>query len=145
MTGNGLGLFEMAEDAHGTQRIEGVNFSSTEPVTARIQSEGRKAPTAKVTEIMATNLVAEFEDRTIEITADSALRDDLRKPEKITSPGGRVSIAAVRDLKDHADRFWAICLGIRAAETHVENGTPQAFSIGGSAMKAKRERSCFGA
>jgi phage FluMu gp28-like protein len=116
MTGNGLGLFEMAEEKFGTDRIEGVNFSSTEPVTDRIRSEGRKAPTAKVTEIMATNLVAEFEDKTIEITPDPALRDDLRKPEKITSPGGRVSIAAARDVKDHADRFWAIALAIRAAQ-----------------------------
>jgi len=115
MTGNGLGLFEMAEEKFGTARIEGVNFSSTEPVTDRIRSEGRKAPTAKVTEIMATNLVAEFEDRTIEIMPDAALRDDLRKPEKITSPGGRVSIAAARDVKDHADRFWAIALAIRAS------------------------------
>ena len=121
MTGNGLGLFEMAEEKFGSHRIEGVNFSSTEPVTDRIQSEGRKAPTAKVTEIMATDLVAEFEDRTIEITADAALRDDLRKPEKITSPGGRVSIAAVRDAKDHADRFWAIALAVRAS---LENLTP---------------------
>jgi len=115
MTGNGLGLFEMAEEAHGTARVEGVNFSSTEPVTDRIRSEGRKSPTAKVTEIMATNLVGYFEDKIIEITPDPALRDDLRKPEKITSPGGKVSIAAARDVKDHADRFWAIALAIRAA------------------------------
>lgn len=115
MTGNGLGLFEMTEEAFGTSRVEGVNFSSTEPVTDRIRTEGRKAPTAKVTEIMASNLVAEFEDKTIEIMPDRALRADLRKPEKITSPGGRVSIAAVRDVKDHADRFWAIALTIRAS------------------------------
>lgn len=116
MTGNGLGLFEMAEEAHGTARVEGVNFSSTEPVTDRIRADGRKATTAKVTEIMATNLVAVFEDRTIEIIADPALSDDLSKPEKITSPGGRVSICAVRDIKDHADRFWAIALAKRAAD-----------------------------
>ena len=47
---------------------------------------------------------------------DAGLRDDLRKPEKITSPGGRVSIAAARDVKDHADRFWAIALAIRATQ-----------------------------
>ena len=144
MTGNGLGLFEMSEEAFGTSRIEGVNFSSTEPVTDRIRAEGRKAPTAKVTEIMATNLVAEFEDKTIELMADRALRDDLRKPEKITSPGGRVSIAAVRDVKDHADRFWAIALAIRASLTDFIPHAPVAFQIGGQAMKAKQERSCAG-
>ncbi len=118
MTGNGLGAFEDAEDDHTSALVEGVNFSSTEPVTDRIRSEGRKAPTAKVTEIMATNLVATFEDRTIEIISDRELRDDLRKPEKLTSPGGKVTIAAVRDAKDHADRFWSIALAVRAMETY---------------------------
>jgi len=134
MTGNGLGAFEDAEDAHGTHRIEGVNFSSTEPVTNRIRYEGRKAPTAKVTEIMASNLVAAFEDRTIEIMADPALRDDLRKPEKITSPGGRVSIAAARDAAGHADRFWALALALRAA-----HGTAGEFSF----QPLKMERATF--
>lgn len=115
MTGNGTGLFDYAEEAHGTARIEGVNFSSTEPVSDRIRAEGRKAPTAKVTEIMATDLLAEFDDRTIEIFTDRDLRDDLRKPEKIVSPGGRVSIAASRDAAGHADRFWALALAVRAA------------------------------
>ncbi len=122
MTGNGLGAFEDAEDAdakRGPGRIEGVNFSSTEPTSLRIRQEGRKAPTAKVTEIMASNLVGEFEDKTIEITTDPALRDDLRKPEKITSPGGRVSIAAARDAAGHADRFWALALSVRAGSTTV--------------------------
>jgi phage FluMu gp28-like protein len=115
MTGNGLGAFEDAEDAHGTHQIEGVNFSSTEATSDRIRKAGRKAPTAKVTEIMATNLVAEFEDKTIEITTDPHLRDDLRKPEKLTSPGGRVTIAAARDAAGHADRFWALALAVRAS------------------------------
>lgn len=114
MTGNGLGAFEDAEDAVGAFRVQGINFSSTEETSTRIRQEGRKAPTAKVTEIMAVDLVAEFEDRTIEIIGDRALRDDLRKPEKITSPGGRVSIAAARDAEGHADRFWALALFVRA-------------------------------
>jgi hypothetical protein len=114
MTGNGLGAFEDAEDFAGAFRVQGVNFSSTEPTSDRIRQEGRKAPTAKVTEIMATNLVAEFEDRTIEIITDKNLRDDLRKPEKLTSPGGKVTIAAARDAEGHADRFWALALAVRA-------------------------------
>ena len=118
MTGNGLGLFEYSEDAEwGGDKIEGVNFSSTEAMSDRIRAEGRKAPTARVTEIMATNLVAAFEDRAITIPADPELRDDLRKPEKIVSPGGRVSIAAARDAAGHADFFWAYALANRASET----------------------------
>lgn len=119
MTGLGLGLFEYTQEKWGSHRIGGVNFASTEPVTDRIKAEGRKNETARVTEIMATEMLAVFEDRAIEIPVDLELRDDLRKPEKITSPGGRVSIAAVRDEAGHADHFWCIALAIRAgANSH---------------------------
>ncbi|HXA44027.1 MAG TPA: hypothetical protein VNZ25_00855, partial [Candidatus Angelobacter sp.] len=40
----------------------------------------------------------------------------VRKPEKVTSPGGRVSIAATRTEAGHADHFWALALAIRAAQ-----------------------------
>ena len=128
MTGVGTGLFEYAQRDNGT-RVRGVHFASTEPVTARIQAEGRKAPTARVTEIMATDLVGVFEDRGITIPADARLRDDLRRPEKITSPGGRVSIAAARDAGDHADRFWSLALAVRAGK---RRGEPFAYqAVGG--------------
>lgn len=130
MTGVGTGLFEYAQRDHGP-RVRGVHFASTEPVTARIQAEGRKAPTARVTEIMATDLVAVFEERGITIPADARLRDDLRKPEKITSPGGRVSIAAARDAGDHADRFWSLALAIRAGKRRGEPFQYQAVGTEG--------------
>lgn len=114
MTGLGLGLVEYAQEESWGGRVHGVDFSTSEPVTKRIQAEGRKAPTARVTEIMATDLLGVFEDRRIEIPMDAELRDDLRKPEKIVSPGGKVSIAATRDEAGHADHFWAIALAIRA-------------------------------
>jgi len=116
MTGIGLGLFEYSEEQWGSWKIGGVNFASTEPVTKRILTEGRKAETARVTEIMATDMVGVFEDGAIEIPNDPQLRDDLRKPEKIVSPGGRVSIAAMRDEAGHADHFWSIALAIRAGQ-----------------------------
>lgn len=122
MTGNGLGAFEYLEEEYGSEKIGGVNFASTEPVTDRIKAEGRKSLTARVTEIMATALLGVFEDGTIETMADPELRDDLRKPEKVVSPGGRVSIAASRDGKGHADRFWARALAVRAGETLTEVG-----------------------
>lgn len=129
MTGNGLGAFEYLEDEFGSERIGGVNFASTEPVSDRIRAEGRKAPTARVTEIMATDMLSAFEDRTIEIIAgDAELRDDLRKPEKVTSPGGRVSIAASRDGRGHADRFWARALAVRAGYQNSEVGYFQRFT-----------------
>ncbi|MEW6307081.1 MAG: terminase family protein [Verrucomicrobiota bacterium] len=113
MTGIGLGLCEYLQERHGS-RVRGVNFSSTEPISDRLAREGRHHATARVTEIMATDLLAAFEERSIEIPADHQLRDDLRKPEKITSPSGRVSIAASRDGAGHADHFWSLALAVRA-------------------------------
>jgi phage FluMu gp28-like protein len=77
---------------------------------------------------MATELLNIFEEHsiTIEVELDSDARDDLRKPEKLTSPGGRVSIAAVRDEAGHADHFWAFALAIRASE---QDSTPIAIIV----------------
>jgi antitoxin component HigA of HigAB toxin-antitoxin module len=142
MTGNGLGLTEYAQDKWGMDRIEGVNFATTEPITDKLMAEGRKAPTARVTEIMATEMVAIFEDRAIDIPVDAQLREDLSKPEKLTSPGGRVSIAATRNEAGHADHFWAIALGIRAGTSEVEPGQFSIFSASriNSILSARRDR-----
>jgi phage FluMu gp28-like protein len=117
MTGLGQGLVEYAQQKWGSYKVSGVNFSTTEPISDRIRSEGRNGERAKVTEIMATELLGVFEDRslTIEVRLDADGFDDLRKPEKITSAGGQVSIAAVRDEAGHADHFWALALALRAA------------------------------
>ena len=120
MTGLGLGLVEYAqEESWGRTRIVGVNFASTEPINDFIRSEGRTAEKARVTENMATALLKRFEDKslTIEVELDTQAVEDLRKPERITSPGGRTSIAAVRDEAGHADHFWGVALMIRAAES----------------------------
>jgi phage FluMu gp28-like protein len=117
MTGLGLGLVEYLQEEFGQYRIRGVNFSATEPTSDRIQLEGRTRETARVTEIMAVNLLACFEERSLkDLPNDPLLTDDLRKPEKMTSPGGRVSIAATRDEAGHADGFWSLALAVRAGE-----------------------------
>jgi phage FluMu gp28-like protein len=130
MTGIGLGLCEYAQEKWGTGRIRGVNFSSTEPINQKIRAEGRKAETARVTEIIASDLLEVFEEKRIElcIELDADAADDLRKPEKITSPGGRVSIAAVRDEAGHADHFWGIALAVRAARMETPAGRIAVFS-----------------
>ena len=117
MTGLGLGLTEYAQDAHGWSRIEGVNFGTTEALDPqRAARDGDRRETARVTEIMATNLVQAFEDRRVTIPTNPEIADDLRRPEKIVTPGGKVSIAAARSPEDHADHFWALALAQRAAE-----------------------------
>jgi phage FluMu gp28-like protein len=112
MTGLGLGLFEYAQKQFGSSRIHGINFSTTVPATRAMALEGRKRETVRVTEAMAMELLQAYEDRRIQHPADARLRDDLRKPEKITTPGGRVSIAATRDEAGHADHFWSFALAV---------------------------------
>ena len=114
MTGLGLGLFEYAQERFGMSKIQGINFSTTVPATRAVALEGRKRETVRVTEAMAMELLQVYEDRRIQHPADARLRDDLRKPEKITTPGGRVSIAATRDEAGHADHFWSFALALEA-------------------------------
>ena len=114
MTGLGLGLFEYAQKQFGSSRIHGINFSTTVPATRAVALEGRKRETVRVTEALAMELLQAYEDRRIQHPADARLRDDLRKPEKITTPGGRVSIAATRDEAGHADHFWSFALAVEA-------------------------------
>jgi phage FluMu gp28-like protein len=127
MTGLGLGLFEYAQEEFGTSRIEGINFASSVPATRAIRSSGRfrtgtKRERVRVTEALAMELLQAYEDRRIWHPADQQLRDDLRKPEKLTTPGGRVSIAATRDGAGHADHFWSFALALEAASRPVGRG-----------------------
>ena len=126
MTGLGLGLVEYAQEKWRA-RVQGINFATTEAINQWVRAEGRKVEKTKVTENLATALLAAFEEKRMEICVelDGDARDDLRKPEKITSPGGRVSIAAVRDEAGHADHFWALALALRDAESP---GAPVAFA-----------------
>jgi phage FluMu gp28-like protein len=115
MTGLGLGLFEYAQEEFGASRIHGINFATSVPATRAVRVEGRKREMVRVTEAMAMELLQVYEDRRIQHPADNKLRDDLRKPEKVTTPGGRVSIAATRDEAGHADHFWSFALALEAA------------------------------
>lgn len=125
MTGLGTGLVDELTDRYGTT-ILGVNFSSMVPVTPEIEAMGRKALTMAVTEKMALQLLALFEERRIEINDDADLYDDLRKPgRKLSADGKRVSIAAQRDQDGHADRFWALAL----AEHGFQEGAAGAFDL----------------
>jgi phage FluMu gp28-like protein len=145
MSGLGLGLVEYLQEQWGSHRIQGVNFATSEPVTDRLRQDGRKAETARVTEIMATRLLELFEDRALHIPVDAQLRDDLRKPERITTPGGRVSIAATRDEAGHADHFWSLALAVRAAGQPIAAGLYRPFADGlTSVTSARRNRQLEG-
>ncbi len=111
MTGLGLGLYEYTEQQFGS-KVRGQNFASS------VELRGRNGPTGervRAPEALATQLLQVYEDRRIQHPADDLLREDLRKPERLVSPGGRVSIAASRDANGHADHFWSLALAIDAA------------------------------
>jgi len=128
MTGIGLGLCEYSQDEFGVNRIHGINFSSSVPITKAIAATGRKQETVRVTEAMATELLQAYEDHTIKHPFDQQLRDDLRKPEKVVSPGGRVSIAATSDEAGHADHFWSFALALEAASSAEAPGEIYVFA-----------------
>ena len=64
---------------------------------------------------MATELAGAHDDKRITYYCDTTMKDDLRKPHKITDGRGRVSIAAESTQTGHADHFWGLALGWRAA------------------------------
>lgn len=109
MTGNGLGLYEMLAEIHGSI-VLGVNFSETVPLDETLAiSDGRKGKTMGISERMALDLQQGFEDGLIVIPVHEELRADLRKPSRVLR-NGRVYLAAARTAGDHADRFWALAL-----------------------------------
>jgi phage FluMu gp28-like protein len=121
MTGLGLGLVEFAQAKFGGRKIQGVNFARSVPVTNPLLDEGRGRDSVRVTEAMALEVLRAYEERRVRQPVDARLRDDLRKPERVTSPGGRVSIAATRDEAGHADHFWSLALALEAAATARPN------------------------
>ncbi len=107
-SGLGVGLVQDLQDKTEVGwKVLGVNFASSEPV----QGLTKNVP---VKEIMATDLVAWHEDARITYPCDAVMRDDIRKPQRIRSQSGRVSIAAESTKTGHADHFWGLALVIKA-------------------------------
>jgi phage FluMu gp28-like protein len=126
-TGLGVGLFEYVHRKF-PDRIHGLNFASTiqlgqhgaQNLGYSAQNSGLRTPSVRVPEFLATQLLQAYEDHAIHQPIDNILRDDLRKPERLVSPSGRVSIAATRDSAGHADHFWSLALAIDAAQTPIQ-------------------------
>ena len=109
-TGLGLGLAEFAQDFAGIYRVGALHFASREKRRVRGIEQ---SDSALVTELMAMDLLQRFEDGAIRIPCEAALRDSLRKPERVQTAGG-VRIAVERDEAGHADEFWSLALMVRA-------------------------------
>lgn len=129
-SGLGMQLAERAVQRYG-HRVEAVTF------------------TPKVKEELAYPLRAAFEDKTIRIPHDRALQADLRAVKKETTASGNTRFAADHGANGHADRFWALALGLHAAKN---SGSPGRFArittgIQGRAARtlaARRDRTLAG-
>lgn len=117
-TGIGLGLVQDLEDEY-PEKIIGVNFSESEVLEEYTDEKGKtRTRKARVTEVMATDLVEAHEDGTINYPVDGIMREDLRKPKKIRM-GSRISIAAESTKTGHGDHFWSIALAKKASKVDV--------------------------
>lgn len=97
-TGMGEKPVEDAKRLYGESRVEGVLFTGANKQVLAIG--GKQA----------------FEDRKIRIPmGDPALRADLHKLRKTTTPTGAVRFEADSDSTGHADRAWACFLAVNAA------------------------------
>lgn len=112
-TGMGLKPVEDAQRRYGALTVEGVTFTA-----------GSKL-------LMATKGKQAFEDRAIRIPeGNPKLRADLHKLKKVASELGTPRFVADRD-EDHADRTWALFLGIHASGRNVvPAGTTIAANLG---------------
>ncbi len=95
----GIGM-QLAEEA---QR----RFAQVEPVTF----------TAAVKSDLATTTRRAFEDRTVRVPIEAAIREDLHSVRRVVTSAGNVRFDAERDQASHADRFWALALALHAQET----------------------------
>lgn len=111
-TGIGRQFSERAQEKFGKWKVEGVSF------------------TGPVKEELAYPTKAAFEDRSIRIPNDDFIRADLRAIKKETTTAGNIRFAADRGKNGHADRFWALALGLHAGATKNTWGAGRtAFSV----------------
>lgn len=103
-TGMGEKPVEDAKRRHGSERVEGVLFTSP----ARLD--------------MATTLKESMQDRKTRIPAgDPVLRADLHSIKSQVGLTGARRLVADGDSDGHADRFWALALAVSAADMGVES------------------------
>ena len=97
--GVGMALAEAAVERFGSSRVEAVQF------------------TAATKDQLASRLKIQAQDGRLRIPVDTAIRDDWHSVRRAISPAGPARYEAGHGPGGHADRFWAACLAVRAAES----------------------------
>ena len=115
-------------------------FDST-GIGAQLAEEAKDKFGGKVEEVLFTNAVKSdlaypvkraFEDKTLRIPRNKFIEADLRSIKKTTTASGNERFDADRSENGHADRFWALALGIHAGA--------QTAASGASAIVCKRNK-----
>jgi phage FluMu gp28-like protein len=96
-TGLGIGWGDDAKVKFGEYRVECLTF------------------TPRVKEELAYPVRGKMEDKKLRIPYKPEIRADLRAVTKETTAAGNIRFTAERSENGHADRFWALGLGIHAA------------------------------
>lgn len=110
--GIGMAMAEAAVETFGSSRVE--------PVTL----------TCAVKDQLATRLRVRIEDVGLRIPADPAIRSDWHSVRRSITAIGPARYESSRAEGSHADRFWAACLAVRAAESVVPMGDIGAIQAG---------------
>jgi len=100
-TGLGIGWGDDAQAKFGKYKIECLTFSG------------------RVKEELAYPVRGAMEDRKLRIPYKPEIRADLRAVTKVTTAAGNIRFTAERSENGHADRFWALALGVHAASSGV--------------------------
>jgi phage FluMu gp28-like protein len=96
-SGMGEKVVEDAAGRYGRRRVEGVLFTGP----AKLE--------------LAMGLRRRFEDRSVRIPRDEAVREDLHRVRKVVTSSGNIRFDAERTQDGHADRFWALALAVHAS------------------------------
>ncbi|TAN71603.1 MAG: hypothetical protein EPN17_00935 [Methylobacter sp.] len=110
-TGLGIGWGDDAQAKFGQYRVECLTF------------------TGRVKEELAYPVRGAMEDKKLRIPYKPEIRADLRAVTKVTTAAGNTRFTAERSENGHADRFWALALGVHAASSGVMGAvyTPMNF------------------
>lgn len=123
-SGLGAPFVQLAQDKHGATRVEGLTFG--------LQSKSTLAHIIK----------AHFENRTVRIPRDDAIRSSHRAVKAQKLPGTSAKrFDAERSETGHADEFWAHALALYAADAKVP--PPAGATIPNTENKADRSGSAF--
>lgn len=117
-TGIGAMLAEEAQRKFGDWRVEAVQF------------------TAAAKEELAMGLLRACQDKGVRIPDQHDIREDLHKVEKQVTASGAIRYVAASDDDGHADRFWALALGLSARGK--AEGPPRAMGVGLDAIASGR-------